>query len=280
MPGRIVASFNVKSDTTRIVSRLESNQELDPSKDYYLSLISFSFSNVFQNLTVEKETNFIIILDVEGVPTVFETTDKIQPGIYEIDDILNIMNKLLFVNKYIPTADPEHYLAEFTLDLAIARIVLKPNPVILAQYKGYVGFQNEIPRSIFNTHFLELIHPNIIFDYEHPENYQDWTSVRMPKVATFNSFSLRSNLIDFPSFVQNEDGILTRKNQLYSFPSNVRRFQFKNFTAVQPLLYSLSSGGTSIDRIELELTEDNGTPLVVDRNNSTDLAAYFHLKEY
>lgn len=283
MSHKIIASIHGTSKTTTIKKRLLPHLQLRSDKDYKISLINFTFTNIFQNISGSYGIHFIIILNINGTPTTFEVTDTIDSGLYEINDILNILNSHMHVKKYISTANEEHYLAKFELDIATARVVLTCDPIVLALYDGYVGFQNLIPGHIMQTHIIEFQQDfNIIFDYEHPELYKQYVSTKMPSVSEVNSYVLTSNVVNFPAYTENSvgDEDLIVKNVLYSFPANINRYEFKNFTSIMPLVYDLSNGQQSLTDVLFELKDQNGNQLSYDPLDDTDLSIYIQLLEY
>lgn len=280
---KIVASFSAKSDTTVINQTLSPKLMLNPTRNYYLSLINVSYSNVFSNMLLQYYTHFIIIVDIDNVATSFETEYEFKPGMYELSDIVYHLNRLMLVSNYkaVDEEDATEQLATFKLDLNRARIVLTPNVETLIKHKGYVGFQNELPLSIFNSQFLELRFNNIKFDYELPETLVEYESVKQPSISTYNSLILNCNLLSFDSYVTESNGIaMSIKNQMYKLPAVSSKYEFNNYTAVQPLLYSLPSGCNYIDRIYLQLMTDASEDLVVVEGSNTDFSVYIQVIEY
>lgn len=274
---RVVASFDLRDDSTKISQTIPQKLMLDPQKQHYLSLIQVNYSNIFVNVKNTLTTNFSLRFGGE----LKNVNINFPPGIYEIEYILKKINEEMEISSFMNLLGDDPLgvgkVCEFKIDGTIGRVVIEPNMFLFNTYSGTIQFYNTVSSSVFNSPLLGLIFDeNIIWDHSFIEPPKRIIGTQQPSVSTYNKLSLSTNLISFKSYIT-EGQYIVQKSQLYSLPASASAFEFVTFTASIPLLYSISPGTYSLDRIEFILTDDSGNELDTVSGAKTDFGVYVQI---
>jgi len=251
-----------KSRTARISGTLKVPIQLDGSKRYAVSLLGWGFKNVFANIYQGIPRKIGWNVTVNTVTTALNYS--LPDGIYEVQDVLDILNTYTKMTRYDPLAADDEYFAKFELDLLVGKIKIVPDLTVIAAYDVVCDFDNASPGSLLNSPFINLGYSaSKYFDYSVPATLVDIVGLYEPSVSTYNTFLLSSNLTTSQSHVTdpNDPGYLAPTSFLYTSSSAIAAFDLAEYQAFQLLTFEIAPGTSSIGRIEFNMIPDDGSEL-------------------
>ena len=253
-----VANIFLKSDTGFEINELSQIPlVLDNNNySYYLTLYSFSFlnssPNVYDHLTFDYT-----ITTTDGLipPTETETTyhKDITPGIYDSDDLINLLNSYFLQNiggvEYYPikfVINPITEKTEIHFDATSANTLHVTNVKIIMNSDSILN--NELFR--FNT--TTDLNFNTTSTY-----YQSAQSFR---ISTYNNVLLTSSSIPgLVSLYGNDDGIST-SSALYVVSSVATPYSMIEYVALQPIDFPINNV-SNLSNFQFKLIDENNNDL-------------------
>ena len=270
-----VANIFLKSDTSFEINEISQIPlVLDNNNySYYLTLYSFSFLNSSPN--VYDHLNFdytITITDGLLPPTETETTyhKDITPGIYDSDDLINLLNSyflqtiggvdyypIRFVINPITEKTEIHFdqTAATTLNITNIKIIMNPNSIL----------NNELFR--FDT--------TTDLNFNSGNTY--YQSVQSFRVSTYNNVLLTSSSIPgLVSLYGNDDGITT-SSALYVVSSVASPYSMIEYVALQPIDFPINNVG-SLSNFQFKLIDENNNNLRLLPGGTPDFSVKLGIK--
>lgn len=251
---------------------------LDASKKYVLSLLSWKFKNVFANLNQTTPNKIRWNVTSNGDTTALSYDVPI--GIYEIQEILDILNSYTKMTRYEVGALDDEYFAKFILDLNVGKIKIIPDLTVIAKYSIICDFDNLLPSSILNSTFINLGKTvSQYFKYDVPASLVEIVGVYEPSVSSYNSFYLISGITTARSYVTdpNNERILMPISMLYCVSSSVAAFDLAEREASVLLSYEIQAGTRKIEKVDFEMVSDDFSTLYAVPNSSVELQITFQI---
>lgn len=263
-----VANIFLKSDVAFEINELSQVPlVLDNNNySYFLSLYSFSFLNSSPN--IYDHLNFDYSITKNGTTTTYHK--DITPGIYDSDDLINLLNSyfteqiggtsyqpISFVINPITEKTEIHWdnTAATTLQITDITIIMNTNSIL----------NNELFR--FNTT------TNLTFDSSHTY-YQ---SVQSFRISTYNNVLLTSSSIPgLVSLYGNDDGIST-SSALYVVSSVASPYSMIEYVALQPIDFPINNV-SNLSNFQFRLIDENNEPLKLLEGGSPDFSIKLAIK--
>lgn len=253
-----VANIFLKSDTAFEINEISQIPlVLDNNNySYFLTLYSFSFLNSSPN--VYDHLNFdytITTTDGQTPPTTTDITyhKDITPGIYDSDDLINLLNSYLLQTvsgiDYYPikfvinpiTEKTEIFFdsnAANTLNITNVKIIMNSNSIL----------NNELFR--FNT--------NTDLNFNTTNTY--YQSTQSFRISTYNNVLLTSSSIPgLVSLYGNDDGITT-SSALYVVSSVASPYSMIEYVALQPIDFPINNV-SNLSNFQFKLIDENNNDL-------------------
>lgn len=225
---QFVSNITFKSDSYEGSYEFATPIRFDNNRyNYFIKILNVRFSNNIANIYETKT------LTVSGVGS---ASVSIPEGIYEIDDIVNLINeelKLQLGNENL----------KFVEDTYTGHMQIINSNANLATLSG----------SLLQVIQLGEFAANIVVN---ANGYA--TSPKVISVSEYNFFKLLSNAISPTSYEPQGDKFIT-SNTLYTFSSAIGKFGYKDYTAFQNIVYPLNY--EQLQRLDFELTDENGKKL-------------------
>lgn len=275
-----IGTFDCKSDTNKISLNMSEPLILDGGKKYMLSLLNWRYKNVFENMTPVTPNK--IRWNVTSNGNLTALSYDFPEGIYEIDEILNILNSYTKMTRYEVGALDDEYFARFELDLIIGKIKIVPDLTVINNYNIICDFDNILPSSILNSSFINLgLTTSQYFKYDEPSTLVTIYGTKEPSVSSYNSFYLLSGIVTSKSYVTdpNNPGMLIPINMLYSVSSAVEAFDLAEYSSLELLNYEIQSGLRKITKIEFEMVADDFSTLYIVPGSKLELQVTFQITE-
>lgn len=247
---KIVASFMMKNNYTTLIDEMLSNEiSLNPNKNYSLMLYSFSYSNVFPNIT----QNLIISPSNSWLINGVSVPEKIivAPILCDIDYLLNEIstatnNKMLLkINQYGKV--------EISFDASVLTVNISSSDLGILS-TPYLG---EFSSSITSTIIV--------------------SSPKVPVISSFNYLILTSNLIGNNSYIKTTNDRLTPSLAIYSCPANDAPYSFNSYVSRINLFWDISV--RNIQNITFQLLNENLEKLPIMPGAQTDFSVSFSIVE-
>ena len=227
-----------KSNTTRIEVRLPTPLTLNPSKNNYLQLYSYRYSNVFCNITDDLIISPGSTWLLNGTP-IIET--KIQaPALlsleYLYDWIKSSTNDLMIakINNY--------GRCEITFDASVSTVSITNLGCLSTMYFGY---------------FNQSITTNTAQE-----------SPKMPSVSNYNNIVLTCSLVGSNTLMTDNNGNFVSSQGLVINESDGSLGDTISWKSNFPILYPIN--GNQISTVIFELRDDNNESLTMLEESITD----------
>lgn len=225
---QFVTNITFKSDSYEGSYEFSTPIRFDNNKyNYFIKILNVRFSNNIANIYTTKT------LTVSGVGS---ASISLPSGIYEINDILNIVNEELNIQL-------GNENLKFVEDEATGKMQIVNENAQNATLTG--SLLSTIQLGSFNETVVVAANSFI-------------SSPNVIAVSEYNFFKLMSNAIAPTSFEPQGDKFIT-SNTLYTFSSAIGKFGYKDFTAFQNIIYPLNY--EQLQRLDFELTDENGNKL-------------------
>lgn len=253
-----VANIFLKSDTAFEINEISQIPlVLDNNNySYFLTLYSFSFLNSSPN--VYDHLNFdYVITTTDGLipPTTTDTTyhKDITAGIYDSDDLINLLNSYFLQNvggvEYQPirfVINPITEKTEIHFDQTAANTLNITNVKIIMNNNSILN--NELFRFDTNT--------DLNFNTSNTY-YQSNSSFR---ISTYNNVLLTSSSIPgLVSLYGNDDGITT-SSALYVVSSVASPYSMIEYVALQPIDFPINNV-SNLSNFQFKLIDENNNNL-------------------
>lgn len=242
------------------------------SYNYYLCLYSFSFLNCSPNVYDHLKFDYKITTEVEGVETIQAYSKDITPGIYDTDDLIDLLNSYfrttIGITDYYPLKFVINPITErtelfysttdaTTLNITKIEIIMNTNSIL----------NNELFRFDTNT--------NISFDSSHTY-YQSSKSFR---ISTYNNVILTSSSIPgLVSLYGNENGI-TSSAALYVISSVADPYSMIEYVALQPIEFPINNV-SSLTNFQFKLKDENNNDLRLLEGATPDFSVKLAIKRH
>ena len=223
----VINQFVMTAKDFHIHQTLNTPIYLDPQNyNYYLRLLQVQFSNVVPNVTENLYVNIGSLTLVCGV------------GVYEINDLITMFN-----------------------NLGVGKLEL-------SNYDGKITYKNDTGGNItFSSTGNNFLVSNIIgFDSTQIEGVTVLNSGTIKAnnpvvIEEFNYFVLSSGNIQGITLTSFDETQLKPSNILYPFSSALSPFQFKTWTAIQPVEFLITYD--CINFMDFELKDAMDRPITV-----------------
>ena len=323
----IIANLIIKFDKTSEQVYLDPPIMLNPNRNYYLKLLSFSYANVFANLvgdlkiqgqlgltlhrnTYEEAVNVGFIIDPITFPT---------PQIGGLDTITkfveeNIMTQILstfyidspdlrnnfnwFIgNLFTSQEEIDNYAGETYIytDRNKNKYYFRQKPISMgANAQGLMQFDftedfnliyltgslmDSIYFGSFGTLAMETEGNGLILPVTPTKQFTlSPTSDYMPSISTYNTILLNISLIGNQTRVTDKNGNIIPTSTVCSISSAGDAFKLIEYTALQPLIYSINQG-SMISQFQIYLRDDNNEELVQLPGSYSDVQVWFQILE-
>lgn len=253
-----VANIFLKSDTAFEINEISQIPlVLDNNNySYFLTLYSFSFLNSSPNVYDHLSFDYVITTtDGQTPPTTTDLTyhKDITPGIYDSDDLINLLNSYFlqtiggvdyypvkFVINPITEKTEIHFdqNAANTLNITNIKIIMNSNSIL----------NNELFR--FNT--------NTDFNFNTTNTY--YQSTQSFRISTYNNVLLTSSSIPgLVSLYGNDSGIST-SSALYVVSSVASPYSMIEYVALQPIDFPINNVG-NLSNFQFKLIDENNNEL-------------------
>lgn len=270
-----VANIFLKSDTSYEINEISQIPlVLDNNNySYYLTLYSFSFLNSSPNVYDHLNFDYEITTTDSSVPPVETTTtyhQNITPGIYDSDDLINLLNSyftqniggvshqpISFVINPVTERTEIHYSTTeaTTLNITNIKIILNQN-------------------SILNN---ELFRFNVYTDMNFNQNNTYYQSTSSFRVSTYNNVLLTSSSIPgLVSLYGNDDGITT-SSALYVVSSVATPYSMIEYVALQPIDFPINNVG-NLSNFQFKLIDENNNNLRLLPGGTPDFSVKLGIK--
>lgn len=228
---QFVSNITFKSDSYEGSYEFATPIKFDNNKyNYFIKILNVRFSNNIANIYETK--TLTVTLSPNASASSGVASVSIPEGIYEIDDIVNLVNE--------------------ELKLQLGNENLK---FVEDAYTGHMQIINSnsstatLSGSLLQTIQLGEFPVNVVV------NANDLViSPKVISVSEYNFFKLLSNAIAPTSYEPQGDKFIT-SNTLYTFSSAIGKFGYKDYTAFQNIVYPLNY--EQLQRLDFELTDEN-----------------------
>lgn len=234
---QFVSNITFKSDSYEGSYEFATPIRFDNNRyNYFIKILNVRFSNNIANIYETKTLTATLSPDASASSGVGSASVSIPEGIYEIDDIVNLINE--------------------ELKLQLGNENLK---FVEDAFTGHMQIINSNASSATLSGSLLQVIQLGEFDANVVVNANDLaTSPKVVSVSEYNFFKLLSNAIAPTSYEPQGDKFIT-SNTLYTFSSAIGKFGYKDYTAFQNIVYPLNY--EQLQRLDFELTDENGKKL-------------------
>ena len=270
-----VANIFLKSDTGFEINELSQIPlVLDNNNySYFLTLYSFSFLNSSPNVYDHLNLDYTITT-TDGLvpPTETETTyhKDITPGIYDSDDLINLLNSyfLQTVNgtDYYPikfVINPITEKTEIHFDQTAANALNVVNVKIIMN-----------SNSILNN---ELFRFNTTTDLNFNSTNTYYQSTQSFRISTYNNVLLTSSSIPGLVSLYGNDSGITTSSALYVVSSVASPYSMIEYVALQPIDFPINNVG-NLSNFQFKLIDENNNDLKLLPGGTPDFSIKLAIK--
>lgn len=219
---QFVSNITLKGDTYNIEQEYNPPLIFDVQRyNYFIKILNVRFSNNVPNIT--KALTF----SIDGLDVV-----TIDQGIYEIADIIDIVNPAISTNNIV---------------------------IAINDYNGHLSISNnDNSDHVIGGSLIESIQFGQFASSVTVQANTSVTSPEMCQVSDSNFFKLCSTSISPTSYESQGDKLIIG-NTLYTFAATIEKFGHKDFTAFQDIAYPLYV--EQLNRLDFQLTDEHGNSL-------------------
>lgn len=258
--------------------------------NYYLSLLNFSFLNCSPNIynpnksaLDEHEYYMNYKLTINGN---VETRENLIPaGLYDTDDIINLINSY-FEFTYNNPNDPndplngtKHQVVSFRIDKFTEKVVItydaaEANVMDITKIEIITSDlkPNVLTNSLFRFTAAEL--PTFTGPNDIVVN-----SSKAFRISTYNNVMLTSSSIPGLTSLKGDDSGITTSSALYVISSVADPYTMIDYTAIQPIDFSLQNI-PSLNNFQFKLVDENNNDLLLLPNATPDFSIKFAIKRF
>lgn len=250
-----VANIFLKSDTGFEINEISQIPlVLDNNNyNYYLGLYSFSFLNCSPNVYDHLSFDYKITITHEGTPTTTTYHKDITAGIYDTDDIIDLLNSYFKQTitgiDYQPLNFEVNPITEKTeimfnntdatsLEITEIEIIMNQNSIL----------NNDLFR--FNTN-NNLIFNSVNFYYQ---------STLAFRISTYNNVILTSSSIPGLVSLYGDDNGISTSSALYVISSVADPYEMIEYVALQPVEFPINNI-FNLSNFQFKLTDENNKDL-------------------
>lgn len=237
---------------------------------YYLGLYSFSFLNCSPNIYDHLNFDYSITTTHEGVDTTTPYHKDITPGLYNTDDLTDLLNSyfkqtitnidyqpLRFVINPITEKTEIYFNASdaSTLEITNIEIILNSN-------------------SILNN---DLFRFNLLSNLNFNTGYSYYQSDKAFRISTYNNVILTSSSIPgLVSLYGDDDGIST-SSALYVISSVADPYEMIEYVALQPVEFPINNV-FNLSNFQFKLMDENNNDLKLLDGATPDFSVKLSIK--
>lgn len=267
-----VANIFLKSDNSFEINEISQVPIVFDQRayKYYLSLLSFSFLNCSPNVYEINYFNYTLTHLDDTTETI---TKQISPGLYNTDDLINLLNSY-FIIKDSNTPPAEHQILTFSINPFDEHVEIKFNVSEASTV--------DIKEITINNNYNNSILTNDLFRFSNtPINFNNsnsfYKSDKAFRISTYNNIMLSSASIPgLVSLYGNNDGITT-SSALYVISSVADPYSMIEYTAIQPVDFPLDNI-PSLTNFQFKLYDENNNELKLLQDATPDFSVKFAIK--
>lgn len=249
--------------------------------NYYLSLLSFSFLNCSPNITGNQTFTFKYLQTEQGEPVEHTVTKNIEDGLYDTQDILDMINSYFNFTYTNPSTGT-------TENAQVVTIAINPfNEYTELEYSQSEASKVMISRvtivvdanSILHNELFRIPIQNITFVQGSPS----FKSTQAFRISTYNNVMLTSSSFGITSLYGNEStgdlgGVkgLTTSSAMYVISSVASPYTMIDYTAIIPIDFLLT--GTTLTNFQFKLVDENNNDLKLLDNATPDFSVKLAVK--
>lgn len=257
--------------------------------NYYLSLLSFSFLNCSPNITGNQTFTFKYLQTEQGLtngqaigePVEHTVTKNIEDGLYDTQDILDLINSYFNFTYTNPSTGT-------TENAQVVTIAINPfNEYTELEYSQSEASKVMISRvsiiidanSILHNELFRIPMQTINFVQGSPS----FRSTQAFRISTYNNVMLTSSSFGITSLYGNEStgdlgGIkgLTTSSAMYVISSVASPYTMIDYTAIIPIDFLLT--GTTLTNFQFKLVDENNNDLKLLANATPDFSVKLAVK--
>lgn len=249
--------------------------------NYYLSLLSFSFLNCSPNITGNQTFTFKYLQTEQGEPVEHTVTKNIEDGLYDTQDILDMINSYFNFTYTNPSTGT-------TENAQVVTIAINPfNEYTELEYSQSEASKVMISRvtivvdanSILHNELFRIPIQNITFVQGSPS----FRSNQAFRISTYNNVMLTSSSFGITSLYGNEatgdmGGVkgLTTSSAMYVISSVASPYTMIDYTAIIPIDFLLT--GTTLTNFQFKLVDENNNDLKLLANATPDFSVKLAVK--
>jgi hypothetical protein len=267
-----VANIFLKSDKSFEINEISQvpivfNQNV---YQYYLSLLSFSFLNCSPNI---YETNYLNYTITYLNDTTEEITKTISPGLYNTDDLINLLNSYFNISDS-QTPPKQHQILTFSINPFDEMVEIRfdsteANSVLIKE----ILINNTYNNSLLSNDLFRFSAQTINFT----STNELFVSDKAFRISTYNNVMLSSASIPgLVSLYGDDDGIST-SSALYVISSAADPYSMIEYTAIQPVDFPLDNI-PNLTNYQFKLYDENNNDLKLLENATPDFSVKLAIK--
>lgn len=236
---KVLMNLMPKSDTTRIEVKLPTPLTLNPSKNNYLQLYSYRYSNVFCNILEDLVLSPGSTWNINGSPIL--ESKIVKPALMSLEYIYDWFKQN--TNNLITPKINDYGRCELTFDASVVSVSINSNNLgcLNTMFFGYFNSTISSPISIY--------------------------SPQMPSVSSFNSIVLTCSLVGSNTMMTDTEGNFVSSQGLVVNESDGNLGETISWKSNFPILYPIN--GNQISNVIFELRDDgNNTLTMLDKSLS------------
>lgn len=267
-----VANIFLKSDSGFEINEISQvpivfNQNV---YQYYLSLLSFSFLNCSPNIYENNYLKYTITYLNDTTETITKT---ISPGLYNTDDLINLLNSYFNISD-TDTPPKQHQVLTFSINPFDEFVEIK----FSHEEANYVNIKeilidNTPKNSLLSNDLFRFSAQTINFTYDN----EMFESDKAFRISTYNNVMLSSASIPGLVSLYGDDDGITTSSALYVISSVAEPYSLIEYTAIQPVDFPLDNI-PSLSNFQFKLYDENNNDLKLLPNATPDFSVKFAIK--
>lgn len=249
--------------------------------NYYLSLLSFSFLNCSPNITGNQTFTFKYLQTEQGEPVEHTVTKNIEDGLYDTQDILDLINSYFNFTYTNPSTGT-------TENAQVVTIAINPfNEYTELEYSQSEASKVMISRVTIVVDANSILHNELfripIQDITFVQGSPSFRSTQAFRISTYNNVMLTSSSFGITSLYGNEStgdlgGVkgLTTSSAMYVISSVASPYTMIDYTAIIPIDFLLT--GSNLTNFQFKLVDENNNDLKLLDNATPDFSVKLAIK--
>ena len=269
-----VANIFLKSDTAFEFNEISQVPIVLDNNNYryYLCLYSFSFLNCSPNIYDHLKFDYSITYEVEGVETTQTFSKDITPGIYDTNDIIDLLNS--YFKTTIGAVD--YYPLKFVINPITERteIYYSTTDATTLNVTSITITMNN--NSILNNDLFRFnLTSNLTFD----SNNTYYQSTQAFRISTYNNVILTSSSIPGLVSLYGNDSGVTSSSALYVISSVADPYSMIEYVALQPIEFPINNV-SSLTNFQFKLKDENNNDLKLLDGATPDFSVKLAIKRH